>query len=156
MDGRLRKRTATAARKKFIARVKGRLLRSVRRGEQGDSLRELERAFQQQIAFIAKHPDIPRRLLSWLAQDDDRGLQRRVRMLIGHYATRLARIIARAKRQGLVSAEIKPHAAAIFLVGVIQGLVLGTPAAPQWREWFLREAAEAFALYRAELVLPLH
>lgn len=142
--------------KKFIARVRGRLLRPVRRGEQGDSLRELERAFEQQIAFIARHPDVPRRLLSWLAQDDDPGLQRRVRMLIGHYATRLARIIARAKRQGLVSAEIKPHAAAISLVGVIQGLVLGTSAAPQWREWFLREAAEAFALYRAELVLPSH
>ena len=73
-------------RKRFIARARGQILRSVRRGEQGDSLRELESTFQQQIAFIARHPDVPRRLLSWLAQDDDRGLQRRVRMLIGHYA----------------------------------------------------------------------
>ena len=58
-------------RKRFIARARGQILRSVRRGEQGDSLRELESAFQQQIAFIARHPDVPRRLLSWLAQDDD-------------------------------------------------------------------------------------
>lgn len=141
-------------RKRFIARARGQLLRAVRRGEQGDSLRELESAFQQQIAFIARHPDVPRRLLSWLAQDDDRGLQRRVRMLIGHYATRLARIIARAKEQGLVRADVQPSAAAISLVGVIQGLVLRTPAARQRREWFLREAAEAFALYRAALAVP--
>ena len=141
-------------RKRFIARARGQLLRAVRRGEQGDSLRELESAFQQQIAFIARHPDVPRRLLSWLAEDDDRGLQRRVRMLIGHYATRLARIIARAKDQGLVRADVQPSAAAISLVGVIQGLVLRTPAARQRREWFLREAAEAFALYRAALAVP--
>ncbi len=141
-------------RKRFIARARGQLLRAVRRGEQGDSLRELESAFQQQIAFIARHPDVPRRLLSWLAEDDDRGLQRRVRMLIGHYATRLARIIARAKEQGPVRADVQPSAAAISLVGVIQGLVLRTPAARQRREWFLREAAEAFALYRAALAVP--
>lgn len=142
-------------RKRFIARVRGRLLRSVKRRGKGDPLRELESAFQQQITFIAKHPDVPWRLLSWLAQDGDPGLQRRVRMLIGYYATRLAQIIARAKQQGLVRADIKPHAAAIFLVGVIQGLVLRTPhAAPQRREWFLREAAEAFALYRAALAFP--
>lgn len=141
-------------RKRFIARVRGRLLRSIKRGEQGDPLRELESAFQQQIAFIARHPDVPRHLLPWLAQDDDRGLQRRVRMLIGHYATRLARIIARAKEQGLVRADVQPSAAAISLVGVIQGLVLRTPAAPQRREWFLREAAQAFALYRAALAVP--
>lgn len=140
-------------RKKFIARVRGRLLPSIGHVEQDNPLRELERAFQQQIAFIARHPDVPRRLLSWLAQNDDCGLQRRVRMLIANYVGRLARIIARAKQQGLVRADVQPGAAAISLVGVIQGLVLGTPAAPQWREWFLREAAEVFALYRAGLAV---
>ena len=67
-------------RKRFIARVRGRLLRSVKSERKDDPLRELESVFQQQIAFIARHPGVPRRLLSWLAQDDDRGLQRRVRM----------------------------------------------------------------------------
>lgn len=140
-------------RKRFIARVRGRLLRSVKNGRKDDPLRELESVFQQQIAFIARHPDVPRRLLSWLAQDCDPGLQRRVRMLIGYYATRLAQVIARAEQKGLIRAGVKPHAAAISLVGVIQKLVLRTPAAPQWREWFLREAVEAFALYRAGLAV---
>ena len=141
-------------RKRFIARVRGRLLRSVKRGWKDDPLRELESVFQRQITFIARHPDVPRRLLSWLAHDDDPGLQRRVRMLIAYYATRLAQIITRAKQQGLVRADIKPDAAAISLVGIIQKLVLETPAAPRWGESFLRKAAEAFALYRAALAVP--
>lgn len=141
-------------RKRLIARVRGRLLRSVRSGGNDDPLRELESVFQQQIAFIARHPDVPWRLLSWLAQDDDRGLQRRVRILIGHYATRLAQVIARAKQKGLIRADVKPHAAAISLVGVIQKLVLETNAVPQRGESFLWKAAEAFALYRAALAVP--
>lgn len=141
-------------RKRFIARVRGRLLRSVKREWKSDPLRELESAFQQQITFIAKHPDVPWRLLSWLTNEGDPSLQRRVRMLIDYYAARLAQIIARAQQQGLVRADIKPHAAAISLVGVIQGLVLRTHAAPHPKEWFLREAAEAFALYRAVLTVP--
>lgn len=141
-------------RKRFIARVRGRLPRSVKRGGKDDPLRELESLFQQQVAFIARHPDVPRRLLSWLAQDCDPSLQRRVRMLIGYYATRLAQIIARAEQQGLISAGIKPHAAAISLVGVIQKLVLESHAVPQRGESFLRKAAEAFALYLAALAVP--
>ena len=141
-------------RKRFIARVRGRLLRPFSRGGREDPLRQLESAFQQQITFIAGHPDVPKRLLSWLAQDGDSGLQRRVQMLIGYYATHLAQIIARAKEQGLVRTDVQPSVAAMSLVGVVQGLVLRTHAAPQWREWFLREAAEAFALYLAALAVP--
>lgn len=141
-------------RKRFIARARGWLLRLVKRGGKGDPLRVLESALQQQITFIARHPDVPRRLLSWLAQDGDPGLQRRARMVIGYYATRLAQIIARAERKGLIRADIKPHAAAISLVGVIQKLVLETHAIPQRGESFLRKAAEAFALYRAALAVP--
>lgn len=129
-------------------------MRSVKRGWKNDPLRELEGVFQQQIAFIARHPDVPRRLLSWLAQDCDPGLQRRVRMLIAYYATRLAQIITRAKQQGQVSADIKPDAAAISLVGVIRKLVVETHAIPQQRESFLRKAAELFALYRTALAVP--
>lgn len=104
---------SNGGRKRFIARVRGRLSRSVKRAGPGDPLRELERVFHQQIAFIARHPDVPRRMLSWLAQDGARGLQRRVRKLIGYYTTRLAQIIARARHQGLIRADIEPHAAAI-------------------------------------------
>lgn len=149
-DGWLPPKSASRnGRKRFIARVKSRLLCAVKGAGKDDPLRELERAFQRQIAFIARHPEVPQRLLSWLARDDDPGLQRRVRILIGHYAARLARIIARARQQGQVRPDIDPNVAALFLVGVIQGLVLRIPAMPQAQGGFLREAIEAFALYRA-------
>ncbi|MCK9515965.1 MAG: hypothetical protein M0Q87_07965 [Ottowia sp.] len=145
---------SNGGRKRFLARVRGRLLRSVGHGGTSDPLSELERAFQQQITFIAKHPDVPWRLLSWLARDDHPGLQRRVLMLINHYANRLARIIARAEQEGLIRADIKPHAAAVSLVDVIQKLAFETHATSQRGESFLRKASEAFVLYRSALVAP--
>lgn len=141
-------------RKGFLARVRGRLLRPVKREGQGDPLRELGDVFEQQITFIARHPDVPRRLLFWLAQDTDHRLQRRVRMLIGCYAARQARIIERARQQGLIRADIEPYAAAILLVGITQKLVLETQLTPQPVESFLRKASEAFAAYRSALAVP--
>lgn len=142
-------------RKRFIARARGPLLRSIRRGRgEDDPLRELESAFQRQVTFIARHPDVSSRLLSWLVQDGDPGLQRRVRLIIGFYATHLSKIIVRAKQQGLVRANIKPDVAAIALVDVIQKLVLESYTAPPRADSFLRKATEAFAQYRAALVVP--
>lgn len=141
-------------RKRFIARVRGRLLRSVKCEEKSDPLRELESAFQQQITFINRHPDVPWRLLSWLAQDDHPSLQRRVRMLISCYAKRLARVIVRAEQKGLIRADIKPYTAAISLVGIIQRLVLEAYVTPQRGELFLRKATETFALYLTALAVP--
>lgn len=140
-------------RKKYLARVRGRFLRSIRYDRRDDPLEELHLVFQRRITFIASHPDVPQHLLSWLAQDGERGLQRGVRRLIGHYADRLARIIARAKRRGCVRADVDPHAAAILLVRLIQGLVLRTPAAVWRKERFMAKAAEAFAGYRSALVI---
>ncbi len=143
---------STGGRKRYIARVRGTVLRRLGRTGQAHPLRELERAFQLQIAFIARHPEVPRRLLAWLAQDGDTRLQRRVRKVIDHYAGRLARIIGRARQQGLVRADVEPQAAARRLIRIIQGLTLGIDA--ERRECLLAEAVKAYARYRTELVSP--
>lgn len=137
-------------RKRFIARARGRLLRSLGRGEQDDPLRELELAFQRQIAFIAWHPEVSGRLLSWLRQDGDARLKRRIQAVIGQYATRLARLIGRARQQGLVRADIDPQFEAMRLVGLIQGLALA--AGDRRREILLDEADGTFARFRGGLV----
>lgn len=141
-------------RKRFIARARGRLLRSLGRGEHDDPLRELERAFQRQIAFIAWHPEVPRRLLAWLRQEGDVQLRRRIQTVIGHYAARLAQIIGRARQQGLVRADIEPQSEAMRLVGLIQDLALGIDPGSNRRETLFREAASAFALFQAGLLQP--
>ena len=140
--------------RRFISRVRGCLLwlaKSAAQSEQ-DPLQELERAFRLQIAFIARHPDVPRRLLGWLAQDSNAGIRRRVQTVIDHYASRLSRMIDRAKHRGLVSADVEPHAAAHLLVNVVQGLAIGLDVRPDRPEMLFGQADSAFAIYRARLV----
>lgn len=93
-------------------------------------------------------PDVPHRLLLSLRQAENGGLGRRVRRVIDHYVLYLARIIGRAKQEGLVRPDIQPYSAA-NLVGAIQAPGLRTHVAPHPRELLLREAAEVFALFAA-------
>lgn len=137
-------------RRRFIARVRGRLMRSAGCGTSGDALRELECAFQRLIAFMVRHPSVPRRLLTWLLQDEDLSLRRRVLRVVSHYTGRLAWIIARAREQGLVRADVDPGFSAMYLVSLIQGLALN-PGSRQ-RASLYRDAIGAFAIFRAGLV----
>jgi len=139
------------AQDRFISRARGQLLRllqsTVRRDQ--NPLQELEQAFYFQVSFISRHPDVPKRLLGWLSQDGDSRIRRRIQLVIGHYESRLCRTIDRARRQGLVSADIEPHAAASLFVAMIQSLALRMNTDLRQRESLLREATHVFALYRA-------
>lgn len=135
--------------RRFIARVRGRLMRSAGFGGSGDPLQDLECAFHRLIVFMVRHPSVPKRLLAWLVQDEDIGLRRRVRMVVCHYAGRLAWIIGRAKQQGLVRADVDPRSSAMCLVGLIQGLALYLGSRQQ--EAFFRDAVGAYAIFRAGL-----
>lgn len=142
--------------RRLISRVRGSLLwfaNSAARVER-DPLRELERVFQIQIAFIARHPDIPARLLGWRAHDDSVHIRRRVQKLIDLHVSRLSRVIDRARQQGLVAADTEPHAAAWLLVGITQGLAIGLELRPDRPDILLAQADSAFAAYRAQLAGP--
>ena len=142
-------------RRRFLARVRGRLLRPVRRGAEGDPLQELHVAFHRQMAFSARHPDVPRRLLGWLAREGDPGNRRRVQKLVDRFTSRAAWIIARAQRHGTVRPEIDPEEAAIALVGAIQRLVRESTAAPLRRRRFLLAASRTFAAFRGTWAGPV-
>lgn len=136
---------------RLISRVRGRLLRLLTRAAQHDqnSLQELERAFYFQVWFISQHPDVSKRLLGWLSQGSDTRIRRRIQMVIDQYESRLCGMIGQAKHQGLIRADIEPHTAASFFIGIIQSLALRMNADLRQRELLLREAVEVFALYRA-------
>ncbi|MFZ3175842.1 MAG: hypothetical protein WA146_13175, partial [Thiobacillus sp.] len=85
----------------------------------------------------------------WLSQGSDIRIRRRIQMVIGHYETRLCRMIGQSKQQGLIRADIDPRTAAGIFIGMIQGLALRMNANLRQRELLLREAFEMFALYRA-------
>ncbi|MDP1901027.1 MAG: hypothetical protein Q8K96_11305 [Rubrivivax sp.] len=141
---------------RFISRVRGSLLHRANRvaQRQRNPLQELECAFQLQIAFIARHPEVPERLLGWLAKDGNARIGRRIQTLIDHYASRLSRIIDRARLQGLVRADIDPLAAARLLVSVVQGLATRAQGCPDPRDALVSQAASAFAAFRLQLACP--
>ncbi len=136
----------------FIARVRGRLLRLLKRPTAGgeNPLQELERAFYSQITFIALNPAVPRRMLGWLRGGDAR-LQRRIQRVIDHYVSRLSGIIEQGKQQGAIRADINPRSAAMRFVAMIQALVLGADTGLHPREGLFRAATSAFALFRADV-----
>lgn len=74
-----------------------------------NALRELERAFYSHVSFIARHPDVPRRILSWSLQSTDARLRRRVEKVIAHYEFRVIRLITSGQKQGCIRADIEPH-----------------------------------------------
>lgn len=144
------------ARVRFISRVRGKLLRRVKPTAQRNSnpLQELGRVFFSHVSFIARNPDVAKRMLGWLLLSSDVRIQRRVQMVIDCYASRLARIIERARYQGFIRADISPHFAALFFVSLIQGLALGIGKGQSARNAIFRKAAHAFALYRDCIASP--
>lgn len=138
---------------RFVSRARGRLLRLMKHTVQRDRnpLLELERVFKVQAVFIVRHPEIPGRLLEWLSQGSDSRIQRRIRKVIGHYESRISQLIARARQQGSIRADIDPHAAAGIFIGMIQSLALRLNLNLCQRERLLHEAFDRFALFRTAM-----
>lgn len=144
------------ARVRFISRVRGKLLRRIKRTVQWNAnpLQELEHVFFSHVAFIARNPDIARRMLDWLSWRDDARVQRRVQEVVDCYASRLAQKIECARHQGFIRTDISPNFAANFFVSLIQGLALGKDTGLSARDEIFRKAAHAFALYRDWMAAP--
>lgn len=149
----LTKESSHGGRTRFIARVRGRLMRLVKFAGQSDEgpLRELECVFRLQIAFIVRYPEVPQRMLASVLPGSDARLKRRVQSVIALYVLRLTRIIDRARRAGCIKTEVIPHEAAMRFVRMIQGLALRVQ--PDRPESFIRSATREFAAYRAELTV---
>jgi TetR/AcrR family transcriptional regulator len=144
------------ARVRFISRLRGKLLRRVKRSTQWNvnPLQELEHVFFSHVSFIARNPDVARRMLAWLLPRGDVRIRRRVQAVVDCYASHLARRIEYARQQGFIRAGISPYFAANFFVSLIQGLVLGKEAGLFARDEIFRKTAHAFAVYRNGLAAP--
>lgn len=122
------------------------LLRRATR-HQENPLAALETAFHFHVSFLAKHPSVPLMILAWHSQTGDARVRSRIQGAIAHYESRLARLIGKAKRQGLVMSTINAQAAAGAFVGMIQGLALRMRVDLGRPELLLREAAAEFPVY---------
>lgn len=89
-----------------------------------DPLDALEKMFFAHIAFIAKHPAIPRLLFSEHLHRKSSKLKSLIQEIITGYETKIASLLAAAKAQGLAREELDEQSAATLYIGMIQGLVL--------------------------------
>jgi hypothetical protein len=80
--------------------------------------------FKAHIAFISKHPAIPRLLFSELLHKKNSRLRQLIEGIISGYETKIAGLLDEAKAQSLVSADLDSQSAAVLYIGMIQGLVM--------------------------------
>ena len=89
-----------------------------------DPLNAIERMFFAHIAFISKHPAIPRLLFSELLHKKNSKLRQLIEGIVSGYEAKIAGLLEQAKSQSLVSGDLDSQSAAVLYIGMIQGLVM--------------------------------
>lgn len=89
-----------------------------------DPLNAIERMFFAHIAFISKHPAIPRLLFSELLHKKNSKLRQLIQGIISGYEAKIAGLLDEAKLQSLTSADLDSQSTAVLYIGMIQGLVM--------------------------------
>ncbi|MBI4808869.1 MAG: TetR/AcrR family transcriptional regulator [Nitrosomonadales bacterium] len=106
--------------------IRDRLMKVVGKAaaEATDPLDAVERMFFAHIAFISKHPAIPRLLFSELLHKKNSKLRQLIEGIISGYEAKITGLLEEAKSQSLVSADLDSQSAAVLYIGMIQGLVM--------------------------------
>jgi AcrR family transcriptional regulator len=92
--------------------------------EATDPLDAIERMYFAHIAFISKHPAIPRLLFTELLHKKNSKLRQLIQGIISGYENKVAGLLDEAKAQSLVPEHIDSQSAAVLYIGMIQGLVM--------------------------------
>lgn len=90
----------------------------------GRPLDVLERVFLAHVAFVARHPGVPRLVFHELQRPADSAFRERVRKMILGYRKRLIALFAAAKAAGQLPMALDEEAAAVLFIGTVQGLVV--------------------------------
>lgn len=106
----------------------------------------LEAMFMTHIAFVAKHPGVPRLLFGELQRADGTLAKRMVQTVIRKYEQRLQRLMEAGKAQGELDAQLDVASAAVLFIGTIQGLVMQSLLAGKVTQ-IRRNAPGVFAIY---------
>ena len=89
-----------------------------------DPLDAIGRMFFAHIAFISKHPAIPRLLFSELLHKKSSKLRDLIQEIISGYEAKIAGLLDAAKKQSLAPPDLDSRSAAVLYIGMIQGLVM--------------------------------
>jgi AcrR family transcriptional regulator len=123
--------------------------------EASDPLDAIQRMFLAHIAFIGKHPAIPRILFSELQQNKSGKLRVLIQELVSGYEARIAGLLEEAKKQSLVDGSLDSKSAAVLYIGMIQGLVMQASIYGGKRT-LLHEAEKVFPIFLRGVVNQHH
>lgn len=111
-----------------------------------DPIDTIERMFFAHIAFISKHPAIPRLLFSELLHKKNSKLRELIQEIISGYEAKIAGLLDAAKQQALAPPDLDSRSAAVLYIGMIQGLVMQASIFGGKR-LLLDEAKKTFPIY---------
>ena len=114
--------------------------------EATDPIDAIERMFFAHVAFISKHPAIPRLLFSELLHKKSSKLRDLIQEIISGYEAKIAGLLDAAKKQSLVPPDLDSRSAAVLYIGMIQGLVMQASIFGGKRS-LLEEAKKTFPIY---------
>lgn len=114
--------------------------------EATDPLDAIQRMFLAHVAFVGKHPSIPRILFSELQNKQDGKIRHLIQELVSGYESRVTGLLEAAKEQSLVDTELDCKSAAVLYIGLIQGLVMQVSIFGGKRS-LMQEAEKTFPIY---------
>lgn len=114
--------------------------------EATDPLDAIHRMFLAHVAFVGKHPAIPRILFSELQHKKDGKMRQLIQELISGYEMRISGLLDAAKQQSLVDSDLDSRHAAVLYIGMIQGLVMQVSIFGGKRS-LMQEAEKTFPIF---------
>lgn len=109
-------------------------------------LSALENMFFAHVAFVAKHPAIPRLVFSDHLLRRDTRMKQAIQQIITGYESKIATLLAEGKAAGLVRTDLDEASAATLYIGMLQGLVLQSTIFSGARS-LPEEAKKVFPIY---------
>lgn len=111
-----------------------------------DPLVALQAVFMAHVDFVVAYPGVPRVIFQELQHAQDTALKGRVRSLMQQYRTLVLGLLQRAQVLRLLAPGTDPQAAAVLLLGSVQGLMMQAMISGQV-EGTANQASGVFAIY---------
>lgn len=87
-------------------------------------LAALQAVFRAHVAFVIRHPGVPRLIFQELQHAADTPLKARVRALMQRYRALVMGLLEQAREQGQLQPNADLEAATVLFIGSVQGLVM--------------------------------
>ncbi len=135
--------------------VRGRLMSVVDMAiNQGSGpLDSLERMFFAHLGFVDKVPAIPKLIFTDQLLKKNPRIKELIRNILSDYEAKVANLLAQAKEQHQIRADLDEQSAAVMFTGIIQGLVIRVSII-EARKSLIAEGKLVFPIFLHGIAIP--